>query len=361
MRVDDSNGQVEIIINEQGQTTQQWVTCLYCSRRNPAGEETCEGCGAALPAPEAVPVQPAQVTVQFVETPVVTTPNLAPVAAVTAATAGIPVVAAGFGCVIAIVAIVAALVFIPRVLSQVASIAPPVAPHPTTGFSSVTLDNSMPVESQTALAEAQTRLNSLPGVSYYYFDSTSHSVGFFSKAFKELGEVSSLGYPITEVFIEQSPDDGKYRMVQYFEKAVLEYHQELSPAHNMQLAALGSARLKSRYPGGTPQAAPLPGSPQGYTFKETGYTVRGAFLEFWRTGGGVKRFGYPISDSFLETSNVDGKARIAQYFERVVMEYHADLDAPYNVQLAPLGTLRLKLLYPSGAPQHASDPVQPKK
>ncbi|HEY8597791.1 MAG TPA: hypothetical protein VIL85_05130, partial [Thermomicrobiales bacterium] len=41
--------------------------------------------------------------------------------------------------------------------------------------------------------------------------------------------------------------------------------------------------------------------------QQTGHTLGAPFLEYWRSGGGLMRFGYPISDAFTERSAVDGK------------------------------------------------------
>jgi hypothetical protein len=84
--------------------------------------------------------------------------------------------------------------------------------------------------------------------------------------------------------------------------------------------------------------------------------VQGAFLSLWQEGGQVRRFGYPISDSFEEVSDADGKPYTVQYFERAVMEYHPELEPGQLVQLAALGTSRQAALYPGGAPASASLP-----
>lgn len=67
-------------------------------------------------------------------------------------------------------------------------------------------------------------------------------------------------------------------------------------------------------------------------FDETGYSVRGHFLEFWERFGG-EVFGPPITEVLDE----DGVA--TQYFERVALE----LPAPGQVRLKPLGKEVLRL------------------
>ncbi len=76
---------------------------------------------------------------------------------------------------------------------------------------------------------------------------------------------------------------------------------------------------------------------------QTRHTLGGAFLAYWRTGGGLTRFGYPISDEFIERSAVDGRDYRTQYFERAVFEYHPEsTDPAWRVQLRLLGTTLVK-------------------
>jgi hypothetical protein len=86
------------------------------------------------------------------------------------------------------------------------------------------------------------------------------------------------------------------------------------------------------------------------TFPETGQTVCGRFLEYWRANGGLPQFGYPISPEFTEKSELNGKDHVVQYFERAVFEYHPENRPPYNVLLSQLGTYRFTQKYPHGAP-----------
>ena len=92
-------------------------------------------------------------------------------------------------------------------------------------------------------------------------------------------------------------------------------------------------------------------------FAETGKNVCDKFLTYWEQHGGLRQQGFPISSQFEEVSAVDGKAYTVQYFERAVMEYHPNLSPPYNVQLTPIGTLKLKEQYPDGPPMRADDKV----
>lgn len=110
------------------------------------------------------------------------------------------------------------------------------------------------------------------------------------------------------------------------------------------------------------QQSALAQSANCQTFKETGKTVCGRFLAYWKDHGGLPQQGYPISGEFKETSSIDGKTYTVQYFERAVFELHSENKAPNDVLLSLLGTMQYKQKYPNGAqeitPPTASNPGQ---
>ena len=87
------------------------------------------------------------------------------------------------------------------------------------------------------------------------------------------------------------------------------------------------------------------------TFTETGYTVCGKFLTYWQQHGGLAQQGYPISQQFVETSDLNGKPYTVQYFERAVFEMHPENQPPNDVLLSQLGTYLGKTNYPTGFPK----------
>ncbi len=89
-------------------------------------------------------------------------------------------------------------------------------------------------------------------------------------------------------------------------------------------------------------------SGDSYTFPETGKSVSGTFLQYWRAHGGLAQQGYPISGEIQEESDTDGKLYSVQYFERAVFELHPENQPPYDVLLSLLGSLAYKEKYPSG-------------
>lgn len=101
-----------------------------------------------------------------------------------------------------------------------------------------------------------------------------------------------------------------------------------------------------------------PVSPQrgAVYFPETGHTLRGVFLSFWRAHGGLQVFGYPISEEFTERGE-DGREALVQYFQRHRFELRPENRPPYNVQLSRMGDIILRargvdwFTLPKGAPQ----------
>src|SRR3712207_9370467 len=75
-------------------------------------------------------------------------------------------------------------------------------------------------------------------------------------------------------------------------------------------------------------------------FQQTGKRLGGTFLTYWREHGGLVQQGYPITDEFMEKSDLDGKTYRVQYFERAVFELHPENKPPYDVLLSQLGKFR---------------------
>jgi hypothetical protein len=102
-------------------------------------------------------------------------------------------------------------------------------------------------------------------------------------------------------------------------------------------ASTGNAQANSRY------------------FPETGKTVTQPFLKYWLDHGGLAQQGYPITDSYDELNDIDGKVYRTQYFERARFEFHPEQQIQFQVLLGLLGTETFKAKYgttpPPGAPQ----------
>ncbi len=192
-----------------------------------------------------------------------------------------------------------------------------------------------------------------------YFKETQHYVkGRFLLYWMSHGALEQQGYPLTEEINEQSDVNGKIYTVQYFERAVFEYHPENPAPNDVLLSLLGSLLYKQKYPAGAPSQAPntLAGS---VLFSQTGKRSGGSFLQYWQQHGGLAQQGYPISDEFLEKSALDGKIYKVQYFERAVFEEHPENQAPNNVLLSQVGKFRLQGKYADTSVLPKAAPPQP--
>ena len=171
--------------------------------------------------------------------------------------------------------------------------------------------------------------------------------GRFARYWNEHGGLAQQGYPIANEMQEKSDTDGKTYTVQYFERAVFEYHPEnVGKPSEVLLSLLGNFLYKQKYPNGAPNQKPNT-SAGSVLFKETGKRLGGKFLAYWNANGGLPQQGFPISDEFSEKSDLDGKTYTVQYFERAVFELHTEkAGTPFEVLLSQLGTFRYKQKYP---------------
>jgi uncharacterized protein YkwD len=192
------------------------------------------------------------------------------------------------------------------------------------------------VTAQTAQAPSQ------------YFAETGKTVkGDFLRAFRKYG-LEALGYPISSEVTEGGIT------VQYFERARMEYHPKLAAKGRPVLLT----RLGASISGGSGFSKGMPFTPDKTRtyFSETGHSLTGAFLTYWRQKGGLELFGYPISEVITQ----DGMQ--VQWFERARFEYHPELASNGTaVQLTRLGSLAYDRLHqgtsqvlPSSAPAPAA-------
>ena len=100
----------------------------------------------------------------------------------------------------------------------------------------------------------------------------------------------------------------------------------------------------------TPVANPAttpPGTGQSFTFTQTGHTVSGIWFDFLKGHGDVDNLGYPRTEVIVDKINT---TQTVQYFQRLVLEYHPEQAAPYQLQRRLLGDI----MYPGVDP--AVDP-----
>jgi thermitase len=166
-----------------------------------------------------------------------------------------------------------------------------------------------------------------------YYAETGHTLrGTFRQYWDQHGGLAIFGYPISEEFRERS-DDGRERIVQYFERHRFELHSDLRAPYHVQLTRLGdrilqvSGRSWFSFPKGIAR-------PNCRYFAETEHSLCEPFLSYWRANGlefdgrrgksvaeSLALFGQPISEPTIETMP-DGRLLLVQWFERARFEDH---------------------------------------
>ncbi|HEY3232790.1 MAG TPA: hypothetical protein VGJ87_26400, partial [Roseiflexaceae bacterium] len=176
-----------------------------------------------------------------------------------------------------------------------------------------------------------------------YFPQTQHAaVNSFLAFWKRTpNALFVLGYPISQPFIEESfTEPGTYYRVQYFERAILEEHDEnYGTPYYILGRLLGNQIVASR--AGEAQFQPSADPGDGTFDSATSHTLRNGpapFRTFWQQNGGLSVFGRPTSEQFQEVNQADGQTYWVQYFERQRMEWHPnEPDPQYQILLGLLG------------------------
>jgi hypothetical protein len=89
--------------------------------------------------------------------------------------------------------------------------------------------------------------------SHLFTETGMHVGGQFLKYWNEHGGLAQQGYPISEEFQEVSDLNGQTYKVQYFQRAVFEWHPENPAPYNVLLSQLGRMSLP-----GDPKPSPVP-------------------------------------------------------------------------------------------------------
>jgi hypothetical protein len=170
--------------------------------------------------------------------------------------------------------------------------------------------------------------------------------GRIRQFWEQNGGLPVFGFPTTDQHEELV--EGKPFQVQWFERNRLELHPENARPYDVLLGRLGVDRLQQQgrdwftFPKGSEQ-------PGCRHFTETGHTLCGAFLNYFRTHGldlsqpgmsdaeSLALFGLPLSEAADEVSPTDGQTYLTQHFERTRMELHPENQPPFNVLLGLLG------------------------
>lgn len=139
--------------------------------------------------------------------------------------------------------------------------------------------------------------------------------------YDENGGAEIFGKPHTPLLVDPNTN----QRIQYFDGVRLEYSPN-NPSEIM-VGNLGEWAMEGLE---EPIEAELPDNAPSRTFPN-GYTIQGAFLEFYEANNGEQLFGDPISEQLNE-----GLLRV-QYFENVRLEWHPDAPPGRKVQVSFLG------------------------
>ncbi len=155
---------------------------------------------------------------------------------------------------------------------------------------------------------------------------TPHLQGGFADFWRAHNGAVLFGPPLTN----ESRVGGV--VVQYLERARLEWHPDYPAGQQIVLGRVGAEVLGARR---EPPVAAFASNAGHLYFAATGHSIQGDILRFWQAQGGVAIFGYPLSEELTE----DGHT--VQYFERARLEHHPELVG-YRVLPSPLGALVLR-------------------
>jgi len=176
-----------------------------------------------------------------------------------------------------------------------------------------------------------------------YFSQTGHYVsGRFRQYWSAYGGLAIFGLPLTDVFYEVAPDNGRIYLTQYFERARFEYHAGRTRPYDVGVTQLGTELAQQRQENADFRPAPDHRDPLGTYVAATGHNLAAPFYAYWRGHDGLLTFGLPRSEALVETSAADGRDYLVQYFERQRLEYHPEYrGTAAEILVGQLGRERL--------------------
>ena len=171
------------------------------------------------------------------------------------------------------------------------------------------------------------------------FEQVPHTItGQFRAYWENNGGLPRFGLPLSDEIVE--PGAGRIpTTIQYFERNRFDLHPENSPEFRVLLGLLGETTLQRKgVDWRTMPPAPQP-APEGCTYyAQTVHSLCFPFKQYWEENGGLKLYGFPLTEAFWEYDAERGAGVLVQYFERNRFEHHPDLaGTPYEVQLSLLG------------------------
>ncbi|HEX3721529.1 MAG TPA: L,D-transpeptidase [Nitrolancea sp.] len=184
-----------------------------------------------------------------------------------------------------------------------------------------------------------------------YFPQTGQYLSYgFLNYWRSNGGIQIFGYPISEEL--KDPSTGL--TVQYFERAVFEWHGDQPQGSQVMLRRLGATVAQGLSSVAAFKPITAVSNDTCNFYAETGHRLCNGFLDYWQSNGGLATFGFPLSEEFTQNGFT------VQYFERARFEWHPGSgDTPSQVMLGLLGSEAAKAAGVSLAavPQNSSVPT----
>ncbi|KAB8145870.1 hypothetical protein F8S13_01980 [Chloroflexia bacterium SDU3-3] len=189
----------------------------------------------------------------------------------------------------------------------------------------------------------------MPAEQSVYFPQTGHTLsGTFRSFWERSGGLATFGYPLTEEYAERNADTGQVYTVQIFERQRFELHPENAGGpYEVLIGRMGAADAQRRNLTANVAFLPIdhPDETGCLWFPETGHSICGSQLRYWRRAGvdlddpGISQreslalYGLPLSQPFVDPQ----LARTVQIFERARFEEFPENPEPYTIQFGRLG------------------------
>ena len=164
------------------------------------------------------------------------------------------------------------------------------------------------------------------------YDESGHSISEpFLSGWLARGGLEGPGLPLSRPYARQDLN-GRWLLVQDFERARLEHHPENAGEPGEVLGAPVGREVAGSHPQQEHFVATTPCLPAATRtcFEGAGFGIEAGFRDYWHANDGEVRFGLPISGEFSE----DGVT--VQYFERARLEWHSDLPVEDQIVVTPI-------------------------
>jgi len=145
-----------------------------------------------------------------------------------------------------------------------------------------------------------------------YFAQTGHNLREpFLGTWKRFGDLTTFGMPIAEERFVEGVGIG-----QTFEKLTLIYDPGVAAPFDFQSQHLPGDVVRANAPASARKQVSGASGNDGEFFPQSGHTISGAFLSFWRKNGDLSILGLPLSEAYEDEET----GLKVQVFERAVVE-----------------------------------------